>query len=140
MSTNKFCLFFVFQIEPIIYGKQSNSAIEWSFFSTMDSLTTIGIVLSYIRCARCCRYMCWQTFFYLETRKTCEIYVIVLQGLEAMIQSGCKIVFILPPGIQEYLKQNSGNQTLCRTAERAIKVNKLDQLFETSSMPENTQF
>ena len=45
-----------------------------------------------------------------------------LQGFEEMINSRSKIIFILLPGIKEYLKQHAKENHSCELILRAIKV------------------
>ena len=47
---------------------------------------------------------------------------ISIQGFEEMIHSRTKLIFILLPGIKEYVKQHSRNDDSCRLMQRAIEV------------------
>ena len=47
-----------------------------------------------------------------------------LQGIEEMIKSPSKFVFIFLPGVKEHLKQYCENDDAYRLIQRAIKVRK----------------
>ncbi|XP_076813056.1 uncharacterized protein LOC143459699 [Clavelina lepadiformis] len=46
------------------------------------------------------------------------------KGFEDMINSKTKLIFILVPGIREYIKQHGAHDDTCRVISRAIKINK----------------
>ena len=44
------------------------------------------------------------------------------QGFDEMINCRSKLIFILLPGIKEYLKQHATDDVACSVIQRAIKV------------------
>ncbi|XP_076811240.1 X-linked interleukin-1 receptor accessory protein-like 2 isoform X1 [Clavelina lepadiformis] len=74
----------------------------------------------------------------VESIKRCHRVVIILtsqymnddwsmrnlqQAFQTMIDSKTKIIFILVPGMKEYLKQHAMKETACRLIQAAIKLN-----------------
>jgi len=45
-----------------------------------------------------------------------------MQGFEEMIKRDSKLIFVLLPGIKEYIKQHSSNDKSFRLVQAAIKV------------------
>ena len=48
--------------------------------------------------------------------------IIPLQGFNKMINSKTKLIFVLPPGVKEHLKQNSNTDDVCKMIVSVMKV------------------
>jgi len=49
-------------------------------------------------------------------------HAFLLQSFKAMIESKYSLVFVLVPGIQEFLKQHSRSDETCKMIRKAIQV------------------
>ncbi|XP_076811243.1 uncharacterized protein LOC143455936 isoform X1 [Clavelina lepadiformis] len=88
----------------------------------------------------------------VESIKKCHRVVIILtsqymnddwsmrnlqQAFQTMIDSKTKIIFILVPGMKEYLKQHAMKETACRLIQAAIKLNYPIQWSNGKSFDQN---